>query len=176
MTIMDRIFLIGGRGVGKTTVGKLLAAQRDWDFADVDDDVVKRSGMSITAIFYTEGEPAFRKLETRELTRLVATPTEVIATGGGIVLAKANRDLLATQGFVVWLTASAEAAFQRTLNDPSTPDRRPNLTPYRGAAEMEFIFREREPLYREVANLIVDTTDLSPNEVVSAILAECSLS
>ena len=170
---MTKIFLIGGRGVGKTTVGKLLADKRGWQFADVDDDVVSAAGQSITALFNASGEPAFRKLESEALVRLVTSPTTVIATGGGIVLSKSNRDLLKQDGLVVWLTATPGVMYQRISDDPATAHRRPNLTPIGGLAEMELVLREREPLYREVADLIIDTTHLSPNEVVSAILAAC---
>ncbi len=173
---MNRIFLVGGRGAGKTTVGQLLADKRGWQFADVDEEVVRATGQSIATIFSASGESAFRDFEAEALVRLATSSTKVIATGGGIVLAKANRDLLTKHGLVVWLTATSAVMYQRITADPATATRRPNLTATGGLVEMETVLREREPLYREVANLIVDTTDLSPNEVVSAILAGCSFS
>lgn len=167
------IYLIGGRGAGKTTVGRLLAAELGWTFIDVDEQIEGESGCTIVDIFAKHGEFEFRSLEAATLSRLAKMEQHVIATGGGIVLSQINRDHLKKSGTVIWLSASPEVAYQRISSDPSTSRSRPALTENCGLAEMIQVLREREPLYREVANFTIDTTHLSPEGVVSAILAEC---
>jgi shikimate kinase len=168
-----RIFLVGGRGAGKTTVGRLLAARLNWQFADLDDDVIRVAKQSIASMFGSGNEAEFRRLEVELLSHLASLPRAVITTGGGAVLSQSSREVLASQGFVVWLRADPEVMYQRISVDPSTAQRRPNLTSVGGLEEMILVLREREPLYMEVADLIVDTTHLSPDGVVSAILAAC---
>lgn len=168
-----RIILVGGRGAGKTTVGRLLASELRWEFRDVDDQVEQKAGQSITAIFSGVGESAFRLSESAALQDLVNLQQHVIATGGGVVLSPSNRELLKRSGFVVWLTATPEIMYRRISADSATSSRRPSLTRIGGLAEMKLVLADREPLYKEVANLMLDTSDLSPVGVVSAILAAC---
>src|SRR5437660_1666179 len=122
------ILLIGFRCTGKTTVGRLLAQRLDRPFADVDDRIEAVAGKSIAEIFVAEGEAGFRAPEAAALAELCAQTEWVIATGGGAVLRDENRHVLTASGFVVWLTASPEAVWERLQADPATAARRPNLT------------------------------------------------
>src|SRR5678815_5101650 len=101
----ERIFLIGYRGTGKTTVGRLLATELGWDFADCDDAVEASAGQSVAEIFADEGEEGFRAREAEALLELCGRARIVLATGGGAVLSSTNRELLRAGGFAIWLTA-----------------------------------------------------------------------
>jgi shikimate kinase len=163
------VFLIGPRGSGKSTVARLLARDLRWDWLDADDELEKRSGRSIRVIFETEGEAGFRNREAAVLEELCRLSRYVIATGGGVVLIESNRALLRVSGRVIWLTADAETLWQRVQSDISTTERRPQLT-VGGRAEVEEIIRLREPLYRQCADLIVETAGRTPEELVAEIL------
>ena len=168
MMLADRlIFLIGYRGSGKTSVARILAERLGWDWLDADSVLETRHGRSIREIFATEGEEGFRDKEAALLGEFCRSNRHVIATGGGVVLRPANRDKLKT-GFVVWLTADAATLWQRISRDAGTAERRPNLT-VGGLAEVEQLLREREPLYRECADLIVDTTGRTLEEIADKI-------
>jgi shikimate kinase len=162
--------LIGARGTGKTTVGRLLAARRGWDFADVDDRIEAGAGKSVADIFATEGEAGFRDREAAALAELCARPRCVVATGGGAVVRESNRPLIRGAGFVVWLTAAPEVLWARLCADPATAARRPNLTAAGGAAEVRALVAAREPLYRALADFALDTGTLSPEAAADAIL------
>ena len=107
------IFLVGYRGTGKTTIGRILAERLGWAFADVDDRIELVAGRSIKDIFATEGEPGFRDREAAALAELCARSGCVVATGGGAILREANRAVLRANGFVVWLTAAPETVWER---------------------------------------------------------------
>lgn len=163
-----RIFLIGYRGSGKTTVGRALADGLGWAFVDADVLLEARAGKSIARIFADDGEPAFRDLESQTLAELAAQQQHVIATGGGIVLRPQNRELLKT-GFVAWLQISPELAWQRMQEDATTRDRRPNLTATGGLREVETVMTVREPLYRATADAAFPA-DRSPELLAADIL------
>ena len=167
------VFLIGYRGSGKTTVARLLAARLGWQWLDADPLLETRAGRSIREIFAAEGEAAFRDKEAALLEELCGYRQHVIATGGGVVLRPSNRDKLKAAGFVVWLTADARTLWDRIRADATTSERRPNLT-VGGLPEIEELLRQREPFYRECANLTVDTTGRTPEQIVDAILAGMS--
>jgi shikimate kinase len=166
----SHIILVGYRGTGKTTVGRLLANRLGWNFADNDDLVEAGAGKSIAEIFATEGEPSFRDREAAALAELCARPPHVIATGGGAILRDANRHLLRQSGFVVWLKASPETVWSRLVTDPATASRRPNLTLSGGFEEVRALVAARESLYREAADFAIPSDALSPEEVANAIL------
>src|SRR5688500_4378392 len=107
------IFLVGYRGSGKTTVGRLLADRLQWSFLDADAVIEERAGKTIRDIFVAEGEGAFRDQESALLAELCGRTETVIATGGGIVLKDDNRALLREHGFVAWLTADAQTLWAR---------------------------------------------------------------
>jgi shikimate kinase len=164
----SRILLVGYRGSGKSTVARLLADLLGWASIDADDEIEHRAGMTIRQLFETEGEAGFRRRESAILGELCQLQDHVIATGGGVVLSAANREQLKRAGRVVWLTADVETIRDRMEKDHSTSERRPALT-VGGRAEIEELLRVREPLYRAVADHIVDTSGRMPEEVVVAI-------
>ncbi len=163
------LFLIGMRGSGKSTIARLVAHELGWNWLDADDELEKRYGQSIRAIFAAEGEAGFREKESDVLAQLCRLARHVIATGGGIVLREHNRALLRSSGRIVWLTADIETLWQRVQADSATTERRPPLT-IGGRAETEEIIQLREPLYRQCADYVVDTTGREPNDIAAEIL------
>jgi len=162
------ILLIGYRCTGKTTVARLLADRLGWHWLDADEVLEKRRGRSIVEIFQQDGESAFRELETAILAELCALNEHVIATGGGVILQEGNRSLLRRSGQVVWLTADVETIWQRLQADASSGKPRPLLS-VGGRVEVEQMLRAREPLYRESADIIVDTRARKPEQIVDEI-------
>lgn len=163
------LFLIGARGSGKSTIARLLAHELGWDWLDADDELEKRYGQSIRAIFAQEGETSFREKESTVLAALCRLPRHILATGGGVVLREANRSLLRSSGRLVWLRGDVETLWQRVQADAASAERRPPLS-IGGRAEMEEVLRFREPLYRQCADYIVDTAGREPKEIVAEIL------
>ena len=166
----DSIFLIGYRCTGKTTVGKLLAAELGWQWTDADQVLEQRHGRTIAQLFAEGGEAGFRNLEATLLKELCTSRGQVVATGGGVILRPENRAQLKAAGQVVWLRADPDTIWRRLQMDPATAERRPNLTTG-GRAEIEELLRVREPLYRACAHFCVDTAGRNPEEVVRLIVA-----
>ena len=164
------LLLIGYRGTGKTTVGKLVAERLDWAFVDADDEIERRAGYTISEIFEKQGEDAFRHVEQQVVADLCAKEHHVISLGGGAVLREENRDAIRQSGTVIWLTASPVVIHQRLNEDVSSVKRRPDLTSQGGLAEIEQLLAIRTPLYEESADHIVDTEDRSAHLVVEAIV------
>jgi shikimate kinase len=167
----SRLFLIGPRGSGKTTVAGLLAQRLGWRWVDADAFLEQRHGTSVRALFAAEGEAGFRAREAEALVELAALPRHVIATGGGVVLRPANRALLRAAGRVVWLMADADTLWARLQGDATTGERRPALTAVGGREEVEQVLRDREALYRECAHQVVGTAGRSPEDIAAEVLA-----
>lgn len=163
------IFLIGYRGSGKTTVAKLLAERLGWQWLDADAVLEERAGKSIRRIFEEDGEPAFRDLESEILEELCKLDKHVIATGGGVVLRPENRERMRAAGNVVWVKADATTLWERMRRDPTTKERRPNLT-VGGLEEVVVLLKEREPHYQQSANLIVDCDKQSIEQLLDHLL------
>ena len=163
------IALIGYRGTGKTTVARILAHRVGWDWVDADVEVELRAGKSIAAIFADEGEPVFRDLEAQVVGDLCARRRTVVALGGGAVMRSDNRTACKQCQAVVWLKASAETLWKRIAADPTTAQRRPNLTNHGGRTEIEALLAHREPFYRMCATLEVDTEKKEPAEIADLI-------
>jgi shikimate kinase len=163
------LFLVGYRGTGKTTTARVLAERLGWDWCDADGVLEARYGQTIRRIFADEGEAGFRARESAVLEDLCTRRRNVIATGGGVIQSAANRERLRQTGFVAWLTADPATIWQRLQADATTWERRPTLT-VGGLAEIEELLRQREPLYREVADCTVDTSARTPDEVAALIL------
>jgi shikimate kinase len=170
MTTSERVYLIGPRGSGKSTVGQLLADRLGWGFVDADEALETLAEQSIADIFAAEGESGFRNREADLLGVVAKRERHVFACGGGVVLRPTNRQLLRATGFCIWLTGNSKTLCERVDCDATTASRRPALTALPALAEIERLLREREPLYREVAHLTVTTDGRSPADVVSAIL------
>jgi shikimate kinase len=162
------LFLIGYRGTGKTSVGRRVADRLGWRFADADEELQRKHGRSIRAIFTANGENAFRDMEEAVLTDLCGLERCVVATGGGVVLRETNRRRLRDHGKVVWLTADANVIWRRLQSDLTSSEHRPNLT-CGGFAEVMENLRVREPLYRECAAATVPTDERSVDEVAQTV-------
>jgi shikimate kinase len=153
----SNIFLIGLMGAGKTSVGKMLARRLGKTFYDSDHEIERTTGVRIPVIFEIEGEAGFRARETRMLADLAAASDIVLATGGGAVLADENRKVLAAHGTVVYLRASPQELWQRTRHDRN----RPLLQTPNPLGKLTELFAQRDPLYREIANIVIDTGNQS---------------
>ena len=165
----ERIFLVGPMGAGKSTIGRCLAERLGREFCDCDQEIERRTGASVSLIFAVEGEAGFRRWEALVLEDLVCRPNVVLATGGGAVLAPANRALLKAHGKTVYLHADWQTLWERVRRDRH----RPLLHAEDPQARVVALMRERDPLYREVADLIVDTDRRAPH--VAARLIVCGL-
>lgn len=165
------LYLIGYRGSGKSTVGRQLASVLDMPFVDTDDWIEASSGARISEIFASEGESGFRDREEAAIAHVadIATST-VIATGGGAILRPGNRNRIAATGHRIWLSGTAKMLFERISGDGMTSTRRPNLSHRGGYEEVVEILASREPLYRELAQLIVETDNKSADEVLDEVL------
>jgi shikimate kinase len=165
------IFLIGYRGTGKSAVARHLAERVGFDSVDADEEIERRAGKSIAAIFADDGEAAFRELESRLISELARLRRTVVSLGGGAVLREANRTAIRAAGPVVWLTAPVDVIVARLVADPATAGRRPNLTKTGGREEVEAVLAERTPIYRECATLTVDTVGKTCAQVADEIAA-----
>jgi shikimate kinase len=152
---MRNIVLIGFMGAGKTIVGRRLAEVLHRPFVDIDKLVEETVGATIATIFETLGEEKFRELETDTIKSLSNIRGEVIATGGGAIAKEENAKRLKEDGFLVYLYASPEVLFRRIGNETG----RPLADKMEGQADMEVLLAQRDPLYREAADLIIDTSD-----------------
>lgn len=164
------VFLIGYRGTGKTTIARKLASRLGCEYTDADDEIEKRAGKSIAAIFADAGEAAFRELESEVVADLCKLKRHVVALGGGAVSSEVNRAAVRSAGQVIWLKASAETLADRLAGDESTPSRRPNLTDRGGLSEIETVLAVREPVYRECASFEIDTEAKTPAAIVDEII------
>lgn len=165
------IALIGYRGTGKTTVAQLLAKHLQQDWIDADVELEERAGKTIAEIFQESGEAGFREIESEVVADLCQREKLVIALGGGAILRESNRSCMAKCRAVVWLKASVETISERILGDPTTAERRPNLTNHGGRTEIEEMLVQREPIYRACATLEVDTDNKAPAEIAEEIAA-----
>jgi shikimate kinase len=163
---MRSLFLVGPMGAGKTTIGRQLATELSVPFLDTDREIEARCGADIPWIFDVEGEAGFRARETAMLDELSQLQGIVLATGGGIVMAEPNRIYL-QRGFVVYLHAAVDQQVERTSRDR----KRPLLQNDDPEAVLRRLFAVRDPLYREVASVIIDTNNRNPRTVCREILA-----
>ncbi len=159
--IPGNIFLIGLMGAGKTSVGKMLARRLGKTFCDCDHEIERTTGVKIPLIFEIEGEDGFRDRESKVLAELVQRRNMVLATGGGAVLRERNRRMLARHGVVVYLRATPHDLWLRTRHDRN----RPLLQTADPLARLQELFEQRDPLYREIADIIVDTGSQSVNSL-----------
>jgi len=159
------VFLVGPMGAGKSTIGRLLAAELNLSFRDSDRVIEERTGADIPWIFDMEGEEGFRERETAVLQELAQERDVVIATGGGIVLREQNRELMKAVGSVFYLTASIEQLVERTARDK----KRPLLQVENPRQKIIDLLALRDPLYRAAANFVVNTDRRSPKSVAQEI-------
>jgi shikimate kinase len=167
----QHIFLVGPMGVGKTTVGKQLSGLLHRPFVDVDAEIETRCGADIPWIFDMEGEQGFRQRESKVLEDIIASnPSSVIATGGGVVLSAKNRELLHANGQVIYLCASKEHLYERMRRDKS----RPLLQVEDREKVIDQLLEVRDPLYREVADVVFSSEGGSAARVAKVLLDELS--
>lgn len=157
MNPSSNLVLVGPMGAGKSTIGRRLAEHYGLAFHDLDHEIEERTGATVRLIFELEGEAGFRRRETQVLRELLDGGGRLVATGGGSVLAAENREVLARRGFVVFLAATVPQQLKRLERDK----KRPLLAGSDRRARLEALAAEREPLYREVADLVVPGEDLS---------------
>jgi shikimate kinase len=161
------IFLVGMMGSGKTTLGRALAQRLHLPFADTDRILVERTGVPVTTIFEIEGEAGFRKRESAVLAELAQGEAQVIATGGGAVLAPENRTTMRSGGTVIYLRARLEHLWERTRHDSS----RPLLRTADPRGTLGELIEVRDPLYRETAHIVVDTGTQSSSTLVARVVS-----
>jgi len=165
MMRFKNIFLVGPMGAGKSTVGRHLAEALSFEFKDSDQEIQRRTGVDIPTIFEYEGEEGFRRRERRVIDELSEQTGIVMATGGGAVLRPDNRRDLTSRGVVIYLHCSPEQQHARTCHDRN----RPLLDTEDPLLRMRQLIEERDPLYRQVADMVVSTEHRSISSVVKEI-------
>lgn len=164
----NNIYLVGMPGAGKTTIGRQLARRLQRTFVDADHEIESRTGVRIPLIFDIEGEQGFRERESKVIADLAADTNLVVATGGGAVLRPANRVALKQSGTVVYLQAAPRLLFERTRLDPN----RPLLQVANPMQKIEELYAQRDPLYREVADIVVNSLGGSISHLVKQLERE----
>lgn len=153
-------------GAGKTTMGRQLAKRLNLEFIDSDHVIEERTGADIPLIFEKEGEEGFRKREQDVINELTQRKKMVLATGGGVVLNPENRKNLKSRGTVIYLHSDIKYLINRTRHDKN----RPLLQTADPAAKLKELMIVREPLYRETADIVINTGEKSIRSVINAIL------
>ena len=168
MNYTGNVFLVGPMGVGKTTIGRALADQMQLEFFDSDKEIEASTGADIPWIFDVEGEQGFRERELRMIDMLSKRKQLVLATGGGAILSKKTRKRLKKRGLVVYLRASIKQQVERTPRDKN----RPLLRTENPEETIIKLMAQREPLYLEVAHIMVDTNRRNPRSVSAEIMRQ----
>lgn len=164
----ENIVLIGFMGSGKSAIGRRISSRLGFQFIDTDQLIIERTGIPISEIFVTQGEAAFRDLETTVLGTLTHLDRCVVATGGGVVLREENCVLLHQIGLVIGLTASEEVLYNRV----SRNTKRPLLQTEDPRETLRQLLEQRLPIYEAAADITIDTSHLSHEEALEAIVIE----
>ena len=165
------LYLIGYRGSGKSTVGRLLAQRLNRPLVDTDDLVESQSGMTIKDIFATQGEAWFRDIEAKIVSSVSASEIPaIVSLGGGAVLSESTQKILGSTGTCVWLSASPEYLFRRIQSDQATQLRRPNLSQSGGFAEVADVLSKRTPIYESLSDITVAVEGKTPDEICDEIV------
>ena len=167
----EPVVLIGMMGAGKSTVGRDYAKRHGLEFIDCDHELEARTGVKIATVFEIEGEAGFRRRESQLIEELLERGGTVLGTGGGVVLAAENRLALQRRGIVVYLNVPPRVLWERTRHDRS----RPLLQVPNPRERIETLYRERDPLYREVADIVIDGNRGSPAGMVRQLEAAIEL-
>lgn len=167
---MKNIVLVGMPASGKTTIGKLLAAQLlGYSFVDTDEVIEKEQGILISEIFAKNGEDYFRTLETNTLKTVLKKENQVVSTGGGIILKEENRQLLKENSFVVYLKTDIPTLCERAKRSSA----RPLLNGSEQEKKIETLLNQRENLYESVSDFIIDTRTKTQTEILNKIIEKC---
>lgn len=162
------VYLIGLMGAGKTTIGKALAKRLGYRFVDSDHEIEARTGVSLPTIFEIEGEDGFRRREAQVIAELASRNAHVVATGGGAVLRPENRQNLEASGFVIYLDVPLPTLYERTRHDK----KRPLLQVSDPRRKLRDLYAQRDPLYREIADLIVSGSRITVQSVLHLLIKE----
>ena len=165
------LFLTGPMGAGKSTIGRQLSRQLKMTFYDSDREIENRTGVDIPLIFELEGEQGFRKRERLVIDELTSLPDIVLATGGGVILDAENRKHMAERGLVIYLHASVNQQLARTKHDRN----RPLLQTDNPRQRLGDLMQLRDPLYREIADLVINTDGKRVMAVVNQIIRKLKL-
>ncbi|AAM68063.1 shikimate kinase AroK [Buchnera aphidicola] len=161
------IFLIGPMGAGKSTIGRQLSQQLNMEFFDSDQEIEKRTGANISWVFDVEGEHGFRQREVKVIDELTKKQGIVLATGGGSVKFKENRNILSARGIVIYLETTIEKQLSRTKRDKKRPLLQSNIS---NRTVLENLAYERNPLYEEIADFKIQTDNQSAKSVAYSII------
>ncbi len=164
--VSGSFFLVGPMGAGKSTIGRQLARCLKLKFVDSDREIELRTGVDIPLIFELEGESGFRKRERKVIDELTTKPGMMLATGGGAVIDKLNSQHLAARGRVIYLHTSVEQQLQRTAHDRN----RPLLQTANPKQKLQELMEVRDPLYREIADWVIETDGCRVRDVVQQII------
>jgi len=164
------IILIGYRGVGKTSIGRRLAQELGFAFFDTDREVEKIKGMSINSIVESEGWQAFRECERRVVRSLGTLRDTVVATGGGAVMHEADWREVKEDAMIIWLTADPKVIVTRIVSDKGSKNQRPSLTNCDLEEETVKLLEQRHPIYRRLAEVSVDTGNVTIEETVMRLI------
>jgi shikimate kinase len=168
----SNLVLIGYRATGKTTLARLLAQRLGWEWIDADVELERRAGKTIAQIFADSGEPTFRDLESEVIRDLCRQKHLVLAAGGGSPMRPENRQAMRESAKVVWLKAAPATILFRMTGDATTASRRPSLTGKDPLEEIVHLLARREPVYRESADLEIDTEGRTPEQLADEILGK----
>ncbi len=168
------IYLIGYRAVGKSSVGRSLAATLSSAFVDTDYELSEQAGTTISEYVRKMGWAAFRELERSILQRISKQDMQVVATGGGAVIDSRNVDSMRNSGTIVWLKASPQTIRGRLLKDQGTAQTRPALSSKGSIEEIEDILAERMPYYEQAMDLSIETDGLSIQQICSNLVSQLS--
>ncbi|WP_244670120.1 shikimate kinase [Coxiella endosymbiont of Amblyomma nuttalli] len=164
---LHNIYLIGPMGAGKTSVSKSLTTLTKSVFYDSDGEIERQTGIDIPWIFEKEGETGFRERESKMIESLCKLDNIILSTGGGTILTESNRRCLSKHGIVVYLMVSVEIQFKRIIQKRES---RPLVIRYDSKEKLKQLNKEREPLYRSIANLVYSTNNLKPQQLATQIL------
>ena len=162
------VYLVGLMGAGKTTVGRALAKRLGYRFLDSDHEIEARTGVSLATIFEIEGEEGFRKREAQVVADLAGLKRHVVATGGGAILRTENRQVLHASGLVIYLNVPLTALYERTRHDK----KRPLLQVSDPRQKLRELHAQRDPLYREIAHLIVSGSRITAQATLNLLIKE----
>ena len=164
------IVLIGFRGTGKSTVGRLLAKRLERVFIDSDKYIEDSTGKTIKSIFEEDGEEGFRQIEADTITELSKADNKVISAGGGVVLREGNVNNLKDNGFLILLEATPEIIHNRIAQDKNTTQQRPSLTDKKPLDEIKHLIEQREHAYKNAADYTINTSSVSCEDIVNEII------